>query len=222
MTLFGWELKKILKRRSARLALALVVVWSTAGMLINVFVNQRYKVSETMPLIAGPEEIANQLQWAEPWQGPLTEEKLVAAQQQIYDFYRDPANRNADGELNFEAWVRIMRPLLWLSSTLDSIAGSVYGEGTLEDLEPQRLASYYADRHAAVERWLEDQYPDPADRAPFEAQEAAVETPFVYDWYGGQFSVLEVLKDIQLGVCLLLAVALTPLSAARSSPASSG
>lgn len=211
MTLFGWELKKILRRRSARLALALVAVWAAAGMLINVFVNQRYKISETLPLIPGPQEIANQLAWAEPWQGPLTGEKLVAAQQQVYDFYRDPANRDAEGALNFEAWVRIMRPLLWLSSALDNMAGAVYGEDTLEELEPHRLASYYADRHAAVERWLEDQYPDPADRAPFEAQEAAVETPFVYDWYGGQFSVLEVLKDIQLGVCLLLAVALTPL-----------
>ena len=211
MTLFGWELQKILKRRSARLALLLVVVWSAAGMLVNVFVNQRYKVSETMPLIAGPEEIANQLAWAQSWQGPLTEEKLVMAQQQICAFYQDPANRNADGELNFEAWVRVMRPLLWVSSTLDSIAGSVYGEDTLEELDPRRLESYYADRHAAVGRWLEDQYPDPADRALFEAQEAAVETPFVYDWYGGQFSVLEVLKDIQLGVCLLLAIALTPL-----------
>ena len=30
MTLFGWELQKILKRRSARLALLLVVVWSAA------------------------------------------------------------------------------------------------------------------------------------------------------------------------------------------------
>lgn len=213
MRLYCWELKKLLRRRSARVALLLLLLWTAAGILVNVFVNNGYTISNDRPRVSGPAEIANQLAWAEPWRGPLTGEKLAAAQSVIYDFYHDPAHRTPDGNVDFDAWVEVIRPMGGMGDALSNIAAEVYDYPYSEasKLEPDRLLTYYDDRAAAVTRWLESQFDDPADRAVFEAQEAAVQTPFVFDWYSGQFTVLETFRDILIGTCLLLGIALAPL-----------
>ena len=213
MSLYRWELQKIWKRRSARVALVLMLVWTMAGILVNAFYNNSHKEDGVTPRISGPAEIANQLAWAEPWRGELTEEKLVAAQTIVYNFYGDPANRGPDGEVTNEAWNAVVRPMGSMTNTLMNIAAGVYGlpYAAWGELEPDRLLTYYEDRSDAVDRWLQSQFKDPADRAVFEAQEAKVQTPFVYDWYSGQVSVLQIIQDTMLGVCLLLGVALAPL-----------
>lgn len=213
MSLYRWELKKILRRRAARVALALILLWTVAGVLANVFVNNSYTISNDLPRVSGPEEIANQLSWAERWRGPLTGEKLAEAQGIVYDFYHDPANRDPDGNVNFEGWMAVIRPMGGMGYTLSDIAAAVYDYSYSEstELEPDRLQTYYADRADAVTRWLDSQFDDPADRAIFEAQEAQVQTPFFFDWYNGQFTVLETFRDIIIGVCLLLGIALAPL-----------
>ena len=213
MSLYRWELKKILGRRAARLALALILLWTVAGTLVNVYVNNGYTISNDLPRVSGPEEIANQLAWAERWRGPLTGEKLAQAQGVIYDFYHDPANRTPDGNVDFDGWVQTIRPMGGMGYTLSDIAAAVYDYPYAEatELEPHRLLTYYDDRAAAVTRWLDSQFDDPADRAVFEAQEAGVQTPFHFDWYGGQFTVLETFRDILIGVCLLLGIALAPV-----------
>lgn len=213
MNLYRWELQKIWKRRSARVALALMLVWTMTAILVNAFYNNSYKVDDQTPRISGPAEIANQLAWAEPWRGELTEEKLVAAQTIVYNFYGDPANRDAEGQLTNEGWNTVIRPMGEMASVLMDIAAGVYElpYASWGELEPARLQTYYQDRADAVDRWLESQFDDPADRAVFEAQEAAVQTPFVLDWYNGQLSVLEIIQDTMLGICLLLGIALAPL-----------
>lgn len=213
MSLYRWELKKILCRRAARVALALILLWTVAGVLANVFVNNSYTISNDLPRVSGPDEIANQLTWAERWQGPLTGEKLAEAQGIVYDFYHDPANRGPDGNVNFEGWMAVIRPMGGMGDALSDIAAAVYDYSYSEstELEPARLQTYYADRAAAVTRWLDSQFDDPADRAIFEAQEAKVRTPFFFDWYSGQFTVLETFRDTIIGVCLLLGIALAPL-----------
>lgn len=216
MSLYLWELKKIWRRTSARIALALTVGWALLGILVNVFFNNSYKVDDQTPRIPGPQEIANQLAWAEPWQGPLTGEELAAAQQTVWDYYHDPANRAPDGNPTNESWNAVIRPMGAMPNTLMDIAAAVYDDlpyAGWGELEPDRLLTYYDDRADAVDRWLASQLPDPADRAVFEAQEARVETPFVYDWYSGQFSAIQVIQDTFLGVCLLLGIALAPLFA---------
>jgi len=213
VSLYRWELQKIWKRRSARVALALMLVWTMAAILVNAFYNNSYKVNDQTPRIPGPDEIAKQLAWAEPWRGELTGERLAAAQQIGYDFYHDPANRGPDGEVTNEAWDAVIRPLGDMTNTLMDIAAGVYElpYAAWGELEPDRLLTYYDDRADAVDRWLQSQFKDPADRAVFAAQEAAVQTPFVLDWYSGQVSVLQIIQDTMLGVCLLLGVALAPL-----------
>lgn len=215
MTLYLWELKKIWKRRSARLALCLMVVWALAAVFVNVFYNNSYKVDGLTPRISGPEEIANQLAWAEPWRGPLTEEALAAAQRTVYDYYHDPANRTLDGNLTSESYNAVIRPMGGMSNVLSDMAAAVYElpYASWGELEPDRLLTYYTDRAAAVDRWLTDQFEDPGDRAIFEAQEARVQTPFVYDWFSGQFSAIQIIQDTFLGVCVLLGIALAPLFA---------
>lgn len=213
MSLYRWELQKIWKRRSARVALALMLVWTMAAILVNAFYNNSYKVNDQTPRIPGPDEIANQLAWAEPWRGELTGAQLAAAQTTVYDLYRDPANRGPDGEVTNEAWNAVVRPMGSMTNTLMNIAAGVYGlpYAAWGELEPDRLLTYYEDRSDAVDRWLQSQFADPADRAVFEAQEAGVKTPFVYDWYSGQVTILQTIQDTMLGVCLLLGVALAPL-----------
>ncbi len=213
MSLYRWELQKIWKRRSARVALALMLVWTMAGILVNAFYNNSHKEDGVTPCVPGPQEITNQLAWAEPWRGELTGAQLAAAQTTVYDLYRDPANRGPDGEVTNEAWNAVIRPLGSMTNTLMNIAAGVYSlpYAAWGELEPDRLLTYYDDRADAVDRWLQSQFKDPADRAVFEAQEARVQTPFVYDWYSGQVSVLQIIQDTMLGVCLLLGVALAPL-----------
>ena len=213
MTLYGWELKKIWRRSSARLALSLTLVWALLGILVNLYYNRSYKPDGLTPRISGPQEVANQLAWAEAWRGPLTGEKLAAAQQIVYDYYHDPDNRAPDGNLTNDSWQAVIRPLGAMPNSLMDMAAAVYElpYASWGELEPERLLTYYQDRARAVDRWLTSQFDDPADRAVFEAQEAGVQTPFLYDWYSGQFSSLQVVQDTFLGVCVLLGIALAPL-----------
>ena len=213
MSLYRWELQKIWKRRSARVALALMLVWTMAGILVNTFYNNSHKEDGVTPCVPGPQEITNQLAWAEPWRGELTGTQLAAAQTTVDDLYRAPANRGPDGEVTNEAWNAVVRPMGSMTNTLMNIAAGVYGlpYAAWGELEPDRLLTYYDDRAAAVERWLQSQFADTADRAVFETQEAKVQTPFVYDWYSGQVTILQTIRDTMLGVCLLLGVALAPL-----------
>ena len=213
MRLYRWELQKIWKRRSARVALALMLVWTMAGILVNTFYNNSHKEDGVTPCVPGPQEITNQLAWAEPWRGELTGAQLAAAQTTVYDLYRDPANRGPDGEVTNEAWNAVIRPMGSMTNTLMNIAAGVYGlpYAAWEELEPDRLLTYYEDRSDAVDRWLQSQSADPADRAVFEAQQAGVQSPFVYDWYSGQVTILQTIQDTMLGICLLLGVALAPL-----------
>lgn len=126
MSLYLWELKKIWRRTSARIALALTVGWALLGILVNVFFNNSYKVDDQTPRIPGPQEIANQLAWAEPWQGPLTGEELAAAQQTVWDYYHDPANRAPDGNPTNESWNAVIRPMGAMPNTLMDMAAAVY------------------------------------------------------------------------------------------------
>ena len=127
MSLYRWELQKIWKRRSARVALALMLVWTMAGILVNAFYNNSHKEDGVTPCVPGPQEITNQLAWAEPWRGELTGAQLAAAQTTVYDLYRDPANRGPDGEVTNEAWNAVVRPMGSMTNTLMNIAAGEYG-----------------------------------------------------------------------------------------------
>ncbi len=60
LSLYRWELQKIWKRRSARVALALMLVWTMAAILVNAFYNNSYKVNDPDAAISpGPAEIAS-------------------------------------------------------------------------------------------------------------------------------------------------------------------
>lgn len=127
MSLYRWELQKIWKRRSARVALALMLVWTMVGILVNAFYNNSHKEDGVTPCVPGPQEITNQLAWAEPWRGELTGAQLAAAQTIVYDLYRDPANLGPDGEVTNEAWNAVVRPMGSMTNTLMNIAAGVYG-----------------------------------------------------------------------------------------------
>lgn len=126
MSLYRWELKKIWKRRSARVALALMLVWTMAGILVNAFYNNSHKEDGVTPCVPGPAEITNQLAWAEPWRGELTGEQLAAAQATVYNLYHDPANRTPDGNLTSDSYNAVIRPLGGMTNTLMNIAAGVY------------------------------------------------------------------------------------------------
>lgn len=213
MNLYCWEVAKILKRRSSRIALILALCWTVVGMLVNIFYGNSYKVDDQTPRIPGPQEIHNQLEWAEAWRGPLTEEKMMSAQQIIYDTARDPEKLDDQGEIREDVWNREIRPLVGMWNVISSIGNSVYKISYQEwqDTEPSVLQTAYADRKTAVTEWLQSQLPDETDRALFEAQEAQVQTPFYYDWYSGQYSTIILLSTLLVGICLFVCIAVAPL-----------
>lgn len=125
MALYGWELRKIIKRRSSGTALLLALCWTAIIMGLNIYFNNSYKINEEIPRIPGPQEIQNQLDWAEPWQGPLTESKMMAVQQQVYETYQNDENLDDEGELSEETWNREIRPILAIWNVISDFGSDV-------------------------------------------------------------------------------------------------
>lgn len=215
MKLYGWELFKIIRRPVSRVALLLAVCWTVFNMWINIYYGNSYKINDALPRIPGPQEIQNQLNWAEDWRGPLTEEKMMEVQQLVYEAFQNPDNLDRQGEMREEVWNREIRPLVGIWNVISDFGGDVYkiSYRDWQNTESVVLQNAYQDRKAAVEAWLQSQLRDAKDRALFEAQESKVQTPFVYDWYSGQYSVLSLMNRLTLGVCLLICVAMAPLFA---------
>lgn len=215
MALYGWELRKIIKRRSSGTALLLALCWTAIIMGLNIYFNNSYKINEEIPRIPGPQEIQNQLDWAEPWQGPLTESKMMAVQQQVYETYQNDENLDDEGELSEETWNREIRPILAILNVISDFGSDVYHIPYQEwqQTDPAILRDAYGARKDAVEAYLQSQLPEASDRALFEAQESRVEIPFTYDWYSGQYSVLSLLNSLTMGVCLLICIAIAPIFA---------
>lgn len=219
MSLYFWEIKKTLRRRTSAVALglALVLAFGTA-LLIGILDLDHSTWSSAGGRdehidVPAWQEVKNQIEWTKPWQGLLTEEKLIAAQEIYRKAVDDPANSDEHGLLYLDAWeTQVREPL---GAMLDLLGNSAYKLYSAEQsaIEPAKYGEFYACRQALLEQDLAEQYKDEADRQFFLAMNAGVETPFAFGWYNGTYLFVALFDDTCQFIGMLLCIAMAPLFA---------
>lgn len=208
MRLIGWELRKILKRGITKVTMAIAFFWILVNMVLMGFSNYGFGVGVTAPSWQANQLIAESYQWAEPWCGPATTEKLLAAREialdtkDAYTTQEVVSDENGSG-----AW-----------SLLESFAHILiytnYADGftfcsDIDRIPEEAFLQVYSLREELVQQKL-SLYPEP-ERRYLQALEAQVKTPFVYDWYQGHWHVLDFLDDTMFLVGVLICIALVPV-----------
>lgn len=219
MSLTTWEFKKILKHRSAKIAFCFAILYA----LFSTIYNGLYLLGSTTGTGAkrwdGPNEIARQYNWAESWQGSLTEEKLAQAKVQHSIAYQ-PQNETtySDGSIgpSEEAWNKYVAPLgdipAFLQRTFYLIPEfSNYRD--FKNLPVSYAKNYYAMRAQILADYLTSQVPDNSARTFFLEQSAKVKTPFYYDWYHGQSLYLEMYSIFTLFTGIAICIGLASIFA---------
>ena len=199
MTLLGWELKKILKRRATRvmLALCLVLVLLLAG--TTGFANLSFGTEVEAPTWEARACSVQATKDAAAWHGPLDDRALLAAQEACR---QDPTGDNTFVQGNILSW----------ASYLFEAAGIVAPENwpaQMMGLDAATLTGLYDQRTALLEQIYSGC--TPAEQALLWAEEARVEKPFTYDWVDGHALALNELISAMFLVGLLLCAAVTPL-----------
>ena len=199
MTLLGWELKKILKRRATRviLALCLVLVLLLAG--TTGFANLHFGTEVEAPTWEARACSVQATRDAAAWHGPLDDQALLAAQA---DCRQDPTGDNTFVQGNILSW----------ASRIFMAAGIVVPEdwpAQMMALDAATLTGLY-DRRTALLEQVYSGY-TPAEQALLWTEEARVEKPFTYDWVDGHALALNELISAMFLVGLLLCAAVTPL-----------
>lgn len=219
MRLYAWEIKKLLRRRASAIALWAALALALGTALLIGLLNLRYNTwssaggrDEHIDIPAW-QEIQNQREWTYPWQGPLTEEKLIAAQRIYYEAVRDPANNDEHGLMYLDAWENEVRKPL--GAMLDLLGNSAYKlyAAQQRDIEPAQYGGFYARRQALFEQDLAEQYKDEADRQFFLAMNAQIETPLAFGWYNGTYLFAALFDDTCQFIGMLLCIAAAPLFA---------
>lgn len=214
-----WEIKKILRRRSAQVALVLTVLFTLLVAGTKILYDLSYKPDEATGRIWGFTQIRVEYAMADDWRGPLTAEVLEAARDQYIRAY-EPENIGPDGFVTTEAWETYAHPVSLILDRIQICLASDAGYTSYMDyvqalrgLESDEFAGFYETRDRLVEERLRFKLEDEGDIQFFLAQNARVETPFYYDWYRGQNSFAESLAFVVNFVGTMLCIALAPVFA---------
>ncbi len=219
MSLYCWEIKKTLRRRSSAISLGLALVLAFGTALLIGLLDLRHSTwssaggrDEHIDVPAW-QEVKNQLEWTKPWRGPLTTEKLIAAQRLYRGAVDDPANSDEHGLMYLDAWeARVRKPLGAMLGLLGNSAYKLYS-AEQRAIGPERYGEFYARRQAMLEQDLAEQYKDDGDRQFFLAMNAQIETPFAFGWYEGTYLFAALFDDTCQFIGMLLCVAMAPLFA---------
>lgn len=206
MTLIGWELKKIIKRRLTRWVLAAAVGVVLLLALPMAFANYGFGTQVEAPTLEAAGLIRQMTRDAGAWSGPLTPETLLAAQTDCRAALAQGGDQSMD--------TLVQGDILRIAEPLFREAGVYTGQdwpARMTALSAETLAGFY-DRRAEqlADRWAD--LPE-AQRAALTALEAKVEKPFTYDWVPGHYQMLLLLNSVMLLVGLLLCAAVVPLFA---------
>lgn len=208
MRLIGWEIRKILKRGATKVVMGIAFLWILVNMIPLGFSNYGFGVGVNAPSWQANHLIAESYQWAEPWRGPVTTEKLLAAREIALDTKEAYTAQDVVSDENGSgAW-----------SLLESFAHILiytnYADGftfcsDIDRIPETAFTQVYTLREELVQQKL-SLYPEP-ERSYLQALEAQVKTPFVYDWYQGHWHVLDFLDDTMFLVGVLICIALAPV-----------
>lgn len=208
MRLIGWELYKIVKRRMTKVVLIIALFWILANMIPMGFGNYGFGTDVLAPSWQAHQLIVSSYEWAEPWRGPLTTEKLLEARQKALETQQGYIHDKVLSKENCAgAWsvVESLAPIL-----ID--AG--YAEGgtfcsEFDEIPEEAFVQVDAIRKSLVQQQLSDYAPQ--ERAYLEKLESQVKMPFHYDWYQGHWRVLDYLDDTMFLVGVLICIALVPV-----------
>lgn len=214
-----WEIKKILKRRSAQAALVLTVLFTLLVAGTKILYDLSYKPDDEIGRIWGYQQIRTEYAMADAWRGPLTADVLEAARDRFAMAY-EPENIGPDGFVTTEAWEAYAHPVnLIIGAVRNCLAsGQSYSNfqdynQALFDIPSEEFADFYAARDRLVEERLRYMLEDEEDIRFFLQMNAKVQTPFAYDWYRGQNSFAESLAFVVNFAGTMLCIALAPVFA---------
>lgn len=206
MTLFGWELIKILKRRMTRVILAVSLVLAAGSALFLGFSNYSFGVEVAAPTWQARSRSVQATADAAAWHGPLTAETLCAARDRCRTVLQQPA-----GDLN-GADAYVAGDILYMAARVFTEAGEISwanwpAQSTA--LDDDALAQLYTLRARHVAAMIDAA---PADRqAALRALNDRVSIPFVYDWVDGHEAEIVQLGNVIFLVGLLLCAAVAPV-----------
>lgn len=206
MSLWCWELKKILKRRLTRVVLAVSLLLAAGSALMLGFANYSFGEEIEAPTWAARARVVQATADAESWHGPLTADKLRQARDRCAAALKG-GQSSLDGAETY------------LPGDLLYTAALVYTEAGVMSW-PDWPAQITALDDATLDRWYELRAENVAaciDAAPAAQQDTLralndrVAIPFVYDWVDGHYAEIVQLGNVSFLVGLLLCAALAPL-----------
>lgn len=219
MSLTLWELKKLIARRSAKIAICFALAVSLASVLLT-GIYSLGSISDTGGAnFDGVENIVREYAWADEWKGELTGEKQAAAKRQL-DMAYLPENKVVAQDGNVYAsdavYYKYIAPLgdipsIWRNTF--AILPEYQSANVAKQISVAEVEAYYAQREKILNDFLITQLPDEADREIFIKQNEKVITPFYYDWFKGQWLFLDIFSDCALFTAMALCIAIAPVFA---------
>lgn len=224
MALFKWELIKIVRRKSVKIALMLAVFYVIFSVIYNAVVNLGFNDETGRPKANGISEIARQYEFAEKYKGDLTEDKLLSAYHDILAAYLEEnlVENEYDGSLtpSQEAWDKYIVPL----GTMQYVLRNVYNLvpeysyfNSIIDVPEEMIEDFYGVHKKINENFINSKISNEKDRDFFLKQYEKIHKPFQYDWYDGQAIYLEALPPIPVIAALVCAIFSAPLYASEYS-----
>lgn len=208
MRLIGWELYKILKRRITKVVLAIALLWILANMIPMGFANYGFGTDVTAPSWQANRLIASSYEWAKPWQGPLTTEKLLQARQQALETQQAYLSEKTVYEENGAGAWSVVESLAYIWINAGYIDGGNFCSA-FETIPEEAFYQVESIRKSLVQEQIAH-YAAP-EREYLQKLEAQVKMPFQYDWYQGQWRVLDYMDDTMFLVGVLICIALVPV-----------
>lgn len=206
MTLLGWELKKILKRRLTRGVLAAALLLAVISALSLGFANYSFGTEIAAPTWQARERCVQATADGAAWHGPLTAETLRAARDRCRTVLQQP-----DGALD-SADAYLPGDLLYTAARVFTEAGKISWENwpaQMTALDDATFDTLYTLRAQNVAAMIEAAPTD--QQAALRALDAQVAIPFVYDWVDGHYAEIVTLGNIIFVAGLLICAAVAPL-----------
>lgn len=205
MTLFWWELKKILRRRMTRLLLVLCLAFAAVEPLTLGFANLGFGTDVEAPTWEARACIVQATADAGAWQGPLTPAVLKAARADCRAVVESQGT--VDGQAAF-----VQGNILYTAAEVFTDSGCISWENwpaKMTALEDGALDRFYDLWQENTRRQIEAAPDD--QQALLAALRDRVALPFTYDWVAGHKAVLSALGNVIYLVGLLLCVGVVPL-----------
>lgn len=209
MTIFFWELKKLLRRRTTRVLLALALLLAAVEPLTLGFANFGFGTAVAAPTWEARARIVAATADAGAWYGPLTPDLLQAARADCRTVVA--SDGTLEGQTAF-----VQGNILYRAAEVFTGAGVISWENwpaQMTALDDETLDRFYP-LWAENARRVIEAAPE-GQQAALAALRDRVALPFTYDWTAGHEAVLSMLGNVMYLVGLLLCAAVVPLFCAE-------